>query len=35
MTLHDEVLRERGVTDFARYAVSGVDAALDGDFFLD
>jgi citronellol/citronellal dehydrogenase len=33
--IDDEVLRERGVTDFARYAVSGVDAALDGDFFLD
>lgn len=33
--IDDEVLRERGVTDFARYAVSGVDAALDVDFFLD
>ena len=33
--IDDEVLRERGVTDFARYAVSGVDAGLDGDFFLD
>jgi NAD(P)-dependent dehydrogenase (short-subunit alcohol dehydrogenase family) len=31
----DEVLRERGVTDFNGYAVSGVDADLDGDFFLD
>jgi citronellol/citronellal dehydrogenase len=33
--IDDEVLRERGVTDFNGYAVSGVDADLDGDFFLD
>jgi citronellol/citronellal dehydrogenase len=33
--IDDEVLRERGVTDFARYAVSGVDDDLEGDFFLD
>src|SRR5580704_5175411 len=33
--IDDEVLRERGVTDFGRYAVSGVDADLEGDFFLD
>jgi citronellol/citronellal dehydrogenase len=33
--IDDEVLRERGVTDFARYAVSGVDDGLAGDFFLD
>jgi len=30
----DEVLRASGVTDFASYAVSGVDADLDSDFFL-
>jgi citronellol/citronellal dehydrogenase len=33
--IDDEVLRERGVTDFGPYAVSGVDAGLEGDFFLD
>ena len=33
--IDDEVLRERGVTDFGPYAVSGVDADLEGDFFLD
>jgi citronellol/citronellal dehydrogenase len=33
--IDDEVLRERGVTDFGRYAVSGVDDDLEGDFFLD
>jgi citronellol/citronellal dehydrogenase len=33
--IDDEVLRERGVTDFSRYPVSGVDAGLEGDFFLD
>jgi citronellol/citronellal dehydrogenase len=32
--IDDEVLRERGVTDFGKYAVSGVDADLEGDFFL-
>jgi citronellol/citronellal dehydrogenase len=33
--IDDEVLRERGVTDFGRYAVCGVDDGLEGDFFLD
>ena len=33
--IDDEVLRQHGVTDFNGYAVSGVDADLDGDFFLD
>ena len=32
--IDDEVLRDAGVTDFAQYAVSGVDGELDLDFFL-
>jgi hypothetical protein len=33
--IDDEVLREAEVIDFARYAVSGVDADLDPDIFMD
>jgi citronellol/citronellal dehydrogenase len=32
--IDDDVLRSAGVTDFAPYAVSGVDEGLDTDFFL-
>ncbi|NYE18819.1 SDR family oxidoreductase [Microbacterium immunditiarum] len=35
LLIDEDVLRESGVTDFAPYSYSGVDAGLDGDFFLD
>lgn len=35
LLIDDDVLREAGVTDFAPYAVSGVDEDLEPDFFLD
>ncbi|MDQ0691352.1 NAD(P)-dependent oxidoreductase [Arthrobacter sp. W4I7] len=35
LLIDDEVLRENGVTEFSRYAVSGIDDNLDTDFFLD
>jgi citronellol/citronellal dehydrogenase len=35
LLIDDDVLREAGITDFSRYAYSGRDEDLDGDFFLD
>jgi len=35
LLIDEDVLREAGVADFAPYSYSGVDAGLDGDFFLD
>lgn len=35
LLIDDDVLRETGVTDFGPYSYSGLDAGLDGDFFLD
>ena len=33
--LDDEVLREEGVTDFAKYRISGTEADLRLDFWVD